>query len=429
MRVVLGLVLTLVLAGCLTKSDERPTSSSPTSQATNALRPVWGVPLDLHAVGYEPSIAVDSTGALFITAHKDLQRPDTWPYLASWILASTDHGATWHEPTSPAGVAGYYVGDEGDLAVDGRDWLYYIDTYAADNHLHVWSDQGRTWQYSAPVHTTQADDRPWIAAQGQGIVHYLGNNGVSAPGERYIYYRSTDGGLVFTTGKGLPGTGWAHVAAQSKGPYVFVLQEADAADATDLMVYPSANQGADADYPSNGVKAGARQAGAFDGFPLVATDDDGNPAIVWEDAGGATGGASRLWFSRSHDHGATWTPVDVTPFKAYVDHAVVAGGKNGTVGVAFYATTDLPLSDSSKWYVWAGLGKGTIGGPQDFAFTKIDPQVLYTGKDTHALHDFFEIAIDPQGALNVAYMTNLPPKAPNQTDGDRHLWFVRGTVP
>lgn len=422
-------IATLVLAGCLSSPDSKPapTSDAPTPRPESG--PVqlrWGTPVNLNGIGYEPSLVSDSTGALFITAHKDLSRPDTWPYLASWILVSTDAGKTWHAPASPANVALQYVGDEGDLAVDARDWLYYVDTYAADNHIHVWADQGKTWKYSVPAQRTSgADDRPWIFAQGQGVVHYLGNNGAPVAGARIFYYRSTDGGLTWTAGMGLPGAGWAQGAAQVKGNYAFLLQETQGDGNTDFAVQTSKDQGATWSAP---VKAGHRSGTGGDTFPFaLASGPDGQPVFVWQDVGGGgTATGDKIFLSRSLDHGATFQQAELTPFKAYMDHITVDAGAGGATGVAFYATSDLPLSDQSKWYIYGGVTHDSTVTNRSFAFQKLDPQVLYTGKDIHALHDFFEVAFSPDGAFNVAYMTNLPPQAPNQVDGDRHLWFVRG---
>ncbi|MHB8603655.1 MAG: hypothetical protein ACYDCK_00240 [Thermoplasmatota archaeon] len=336
-------------------------------------------------------------------------------------------------------------GDEGDLAVDARDWMYYVDTQAADVMLHVWSDHGNTWQYSKPVVSTFADDRPWVAAQKTGIVHYIGNNGQAQPGLREIYYRSTDGGVTFTPGYGLPGSGWAHVAAWPTGNYTYILQEATADEATDLTVISSPDAGATLPAP---VKAAHRDGNTGDGFPLIAADAGDNPSFVWVDTKDGDAKGTHIFIAQSHDHGKTWNSSDITPFAGYIDHVVVAaaggggeqassagggsvaGGAPGVTAVAFYATPDLPLSAQSKWYLYAGIASGPVAGPASFDFKQADPKVLYTGADKHALHDFFEIAITPDGALNIAYQQTLPQpaSAPTATDGDRHLWFVRATT-
>jgi hypothetical protein len=426
----LGAIALLALAGCFgsaPSSSSTPSTTPPPPPPTANIPLAFGTPVDLKAIGYEPSIACDSTGAMFITAHKDLNRPDTWPYAASWLLVSTDRGATWGAPALAASPYKAFVGDEGDLAIDARDWLYYADTFLADDWLHVWSNHATTWQYSVPLKSTQADDRPWIFAQGPGIVHYLGNNGVTIPGERYIYYRSTNGGLTFSPGMGLPFAGWAHGAAQVNGTYAYLVQEVTPNGASAMDVMASSDSGATWGKP---VDAGQRNGTAGDGaYPLISVDAAGNPSVVWVSVEGAKG--SRLTFSQSADHGVTWSATDITPGPGYYDHVTVASAGNGTVAVAYYATNDTVPGANSQWHLYAGMAHGRVTSTKDFDFKMADPQVLYTGGNLHALHDFFEICIDDQGALDVSYMTNLPtpPTAPNATDGDRHLWFVRATPP
>ncbi|MHB8603656.1 MAG: hypothetical protein ACYDCK_00245 [Thermoplasmatota archaeon] len=74
----LVLAAAFLVAGCLQTKTPTPTSPTvPSPLAGGALKLAWLAPVDLKAIGYEPSLVADSKGALFITAHKDLQRPDT----------------------------------------------------------------------------------------------------------------------------------------------------------------------------------------------------------------------------------------------------------------------------------------------------------------------------------------------------------------
>jgi len=230
-----------------------------------------------YAIGYEPSIAVDSDGNLFYTAHKDLTwaGPDggslrtafdildgnippggspyllacdtpapppyseaetSWDYYASWFYVSQDGGETWGPPNDwGTEMSGYqsgsmvYPGDEGDIGIDANDRVYYIDTYLEDNWLHVWDDGGNSYVRGTRQNTQALDDRPWITAQGDELVHYLGNSGTMIPdcfgeGGRYWYYRSTDGGVTFSQCYAMPG-GWSHIDAERDGEHIYVVQE------------------------------------------------------------------------------------------------------------------------------------------------------------------------------------------------------------
>ena len=407
-----------------------PPPGPPAPPATStALALAFQLPVDLKSVGYEPGIAVDSTGALYITAHKDLNRPDTWPYPGSFFAVSRDGGATWQAPTSPGQVHQLFVGDEGDIGVDARGWVYFVDTYAADNHLHVWSDQGKTWQLSQPIQkTTGADDRPWVTAQGSGIVHYLGNNGVEVNGGRHWYYRSTDAGVTWSQGAPIAGNGWSHIDAQRSGKNVYIANEGGGAGAPgDILVYASHDQGASF---GSAVAAGKR-AGPGREYPIVSAAEDDVAWVLWSDCGTAancadTGGAdpTRVFVARTDDAGATWQSWDATgALRAYIDYPTIAAGPNGTVAVAFYATTDLPISASSEWFLYAGMARALDATPE-FRFARAAPEPVYKGNDLHSLHDFFEIAIGPDETLHIGYQHT---EGASSEDGLRRIFYAQGS--
>jgi hypothetical protein len=70
------------------------------------------------------------------------------------------------------------------------------------------------------------------------------------------------------------------------------------------------------------------------------------------------------------------------------------------------------------------MQQGASVGHTDLNFSKASEEPLYQGSDLHALHDFFEIAISPDGALNIAFQHYDGP-----CNGCSSLYFVRGTLP
>ena len=215
-----------------------------------------------YGVGYEPSLSIDSKGNMQITAHKDLRwggegtpfgpilggptdswyacedgAMTSWDYWASWFWVSTDNGTTWDhadqfEPTpgnllnsavgSVTGGASECLGDEGDIAVDNEDVVYYLDTTLEDNWWHRFTEGGDSYEMGnvcQRMNTMAADDRPWVAAQGDGIIHYLGNSGATPPectgdNGRYWYYHSEDGGNTFSQCFAMPG-GWSTISSEN----------------------------------------------------------------------------------------------------------------------------------------------------------------------------------------------------------------------
>lgn len=442
-------LLALALAGCTAPTPpEGPAPPSPPVSPPEGVEIRWQAPVELGWNGYEPSISADAAGTLYITAHKELNRPETWGYAASWFALSRDNGQTWEAPCSPQcplTLWQTFVGDEGDIAVDGRGWVYFLDTYLGDNHIHAWSGQGRSWEYSEPAQrTTAIDDRPWISAQGDGIVHYLGNNGAEVRGGRFWYYRSTDGGLTFSVGTPVPGSGWSHVDADRRGERVYVVTEGGGADAPGpILAYASGDAGASWSGPgaalSSPVTIAEREGVSGDvSTPYVSVGSDGTVWVIWDDcgtpqscgggslAGSTVSGAeepSLLFLARSTDHGQTWQSWDVSMPGAFHQFPNVCAGPDGSVGVVFFASDALPSDASTPWHIYGGVALDAHDAAPVFAFTRADPKAAYTGNDQHALHDFIECAVSPDGALNVAYHEITGAMS---EDGPRFVWFVRG---
>ena len=78
-------------------------------------------------------------------------------------------------------------------------------------------------------------------------------------------------------------------------------------------------------------------------------------------------------------------------------------GPEGSLGVAFYATDTLPLSDDSERYLYRTLQRNAIDSPLELNFSIADPTSCYVGTNTHSLHDFFEVVVGHDGYLNIGY--------------------------
>jgi hypothetical protein len=381
-------------------------------------------PYVFNKEGYEPSIAADSTGAMYYTAHKNLDDRSSWDYLASWFFISTDNGETWEAPTEPfprGAIWQTYLGDEGDIAVDARDFVYYVDTYLVDNHIHVWSGQGQ-YEYSVRIQkTTGLDDRPWIAAQGNAIVHYLGNNAVEVNGGRYWYYRSSNGARTFTAGEPVPGNGWGLIDAERFGDHVYIISETDVGTAADIVVYVSEDQGLTWNW-DNPYKIAHRE-GPGRQYPVISHGENGLVFALWNLYNGSDVG-NTIYAARSTDYGQNWEYWDITPFNGFFDYPTINTGPDGSVAVAFYATDRLPVDDDSEWYLYGGMQFDAWNGSLKLNFTKADPNPCYVGANLHALHDFFEIVITPDKALNIGYQYYIGPE-----NGHSDMYFVRGTLP
>jgi len=217
------------------------------------------LPTYLSCGGYEPGIAIDRFGNIFVTAHKQNHclalAPDpmapTGVRAQSWLWTSTD-GVNFVEMPGlanlPADPTTLDVGDEGDIALDDANHFYFVDTKVVDDSFARWTVSGLGTSHMVqdihrPVVPTlmPVDDRPWVTAHGTSTVLYAGNEGdkdtynvgdaaagctgtgitppqpgqqQQPPGGRYTVFLSHDAGATFDpVGCTLPDSGWCRPAA------------------------------------------------------------------------------------------------------------------------------------------------------------------------------------------------------------------------
>ena len=454
-----------------------------------------------YGIGYEPSISITSNGNIFITAHKDLRwggedapipiilDPDdpglwwactdgqetSWDYWASWFWASHDNGTTWGHgdnfgPTPGNMLFANYLaggseclGDEGDISVDSFDVVYYLDTTLEDNWWHRLSDNGVNYEEGPcqRMNTMAADDRPWVAAQGDGIIHYLGNSGASPPecsgdSGRYWYYHSEDGGASFSQCYSMPG-GWSTISAQRSGPYVFVAQEdADSSTGT-VHVRISDDYGrGTGPGPSEGtwqepVVVGNRTGNCPEGYPVVNNNEGGTVAVVWADCPEGGTGRWLVNFAISYNNGTNWSePWTIccsdeypnSPFNGIGMYPFISISEDDIVSISFYGLDFDPLQEGGggykeggKWFLYAGAVLSPEWG-DSWPFSIADPDPLHVvtayeegSSDVHALHDFFETVISPDGSwIGIAYQQNVGQHPFEENEEQRYIKFVRGNI-
>jgi hypothetical protein len=444
-----------------------------------------------YGIGYEPSLSIDSKGNMQITAHKDLAwggegapvypiagaepglwfacsdgDSTSWDYWASWFWTTTDNGSTWghgadFDPTPGNQLQANYLaggseclGDEGDIAVDANDVIYYLDTTLEDNWWHRFTDGGETYQMNAcqRMNTIAADDRPWVAAQGDGIIHYLGNSGASPPectndNGRYWYYHSDNGGNTFSQCFSMPG-GWSTISSEKIGPYVYVAQEDEDSPSGSVHIRISDDFGiGTGPGPSDGswaspVIVGPRNGNCPEGYPVVNNNEAGTVSVVWADCPNGNVGAWDILMAISYDHGTTWedswaiTPnwgedggMSMYPF--------VSISENNMVSVSFYGLdfNGDGYTTGDEWYLMAGAVYEPHSN-DSFEWQIADPTPLHivteyeqSNSDTHALHDFFESVHAPDGTwMGIAYQQNIGFHPFEDNEEQRYIKYVRGDV-
>ena len=127
--------------------------------------------------GYEPATVVDGYGNIFVTAHKENWQlalaPDanspTYTRSMSWVWTSVDGGKSFVDPPglSSVSIEQHQFGDEGDLAFDDANHLYFVDTNVTDDTIARWHVTGQglanmSLDFTRPLIPTAqlVDDRP-----------------------------------------------------------------------------------------------------------------------------------------------------------------------------------------------------------------------------------------------------------------------------
>ena len=327
-----------------------------------------------------------------------------------------------------------------DFAQDDAGNVYETEIDLVNVAVSSSNDGGQTWTGQAYA---QTGDRPWLAAQGDGIVYLaLDITPSQCPG-MYTIYKSTDHGLTFPTttcpsqtyqdGSGLFGTGKPIVDTK-----------------THALLQPALLQNADGTNIGVGVEKSTDGANTFKGtvidkvphlfgfFPSPVTEDAaGNLYLVWGEARAKNPNkAVSVDYAYSTDHGATWSaPIRVgsalhdlpgSPFWPWA-----AAGQDGRLGIAWYQSDKLTNLDTHKTNVsvYSAQILDAASGSPSIALTDATGVVhrgqvcltgttcVATGKDRR-LGDYLTCFVDLTGRLLIAYSnTALNPDSPVSRPG------------
>ena len=364
-------------------------------------------------LGYEPGIEMDSTGTIWTTAHKNSVVREEGTRLSSFLWRSTDNGDSFSDVTTLAPGVNVAYALEGDLAVDGNDRMYFVDTWAADNHFYRFAPDGTMEAFRPVVPSGEVDDRPWLAAHQDGVVYYMSNTGYT-PGGRLTIHRSLDRGETWDAGFTLPASGWGFLDADPNSDHVYAVANdyfygtGLLGGATKVSAWSSADRGA----TWSEVKIDDYEFG----FDVTADHDDAYPGVAVSPADGSvyalwTDNGRKMKLARSSDHGATWTTFDVTPFSGLFSYAWLTVGENGDVGVAFQAKRTGESFQSiyaMQWRPDAACQDATTGEPcVGPASVTVKANHRPVSADPAGQADFLQLEISPTtGAQHVVFRGN-----------------------
>lgn len=392
-----ALLAMLVLAGCAAPA----TSDPPPETATFS----WGEPVLLPGQGraYEPTLAVGPEGALYVTAHKT-DAAQEGGRLASWLWWAPGADAEWREVRAPEAVESKAFAFEGDVATDAEGRLYFVDTYLDDLFFarYLPSPEGPVQETARPLAVSAGqDDRPWLAAQGDGIVYLATNKAdligttVPAPvngqaGNIWLHV-SRDRGGSWTQGFAFEGSRWCTLAVPSR---------ADAALHVGCVLHDERLVALTS--RDHGDTFEARELGKLSGqlganFPASAVDGAGRSVHVFLDH---DGDATRVLLARDGHEGI----LDVTPWEGTFVFPAIAASATGRVAIAFQTEG---LRGEGEWRAVALVTEDAFVPEPVWRTVEID--VI----GPRPVGDMFDLGFTPDGRLVAAYARAVPPERPS----------------
>ncbi|MDQ3876950.1 MAG: exo-alpha-sialidase [Actinomycetota bacterium] len=386
-----------------------------------------------HEWAGEPSIEVDSKGTIFISGVCCVVS-------ASPVWYSTDGGKTFKEMESPGHVREYGVGAEGDIAYDDSGHVWFIDSIYPPSLVETqWSDHGATWDRTTHTHgvVPALNDRPWTAWTKKGIYLYVNY------GYWVMVYKSTDDGLTWTSPGPMEWKGsfdthpyWpGHIAANRKTGEVWIVGNNSVGGPDQELISGVSEDGQSfKEIPVTRPERKGGFTGQFVGSSAI--DDAGNVYTTW----GAydTRGCS-VYYGYYSVQDKQWHQNKVPTGPGCATFPWIKAGADGKVALVWYQTDyDDEISsvntnnqyqdavpDTAEWYVHVAAISNARSADPSYTMGEVPTSgPILVGPLTRELWDFFQVAIDPQGHIDIAFAKKFSDGKP---DSGPQTWFVKTT--
>lgn len=431
------LLSALLVAGCLSTGPKHGDDDADDGAPVDVL----GATFAVHEVGEqgpEPSIGVDSSGAIYFQA-------------SAKTMKSTDGGATWRNVNAPYALP---------TTLDPYLWLdpvtdrvFANQLYVACSYLTFSDDGGETWVVNPAACGTPANDHqkmatgPYVAgspldvaAAGHKNVYpnvvYYGVNGLADS----RVAMSIDGGVTF------PFVAESFPAAQPPGadaPRCGGGLHGNIVAGPDGIVYvpsrsncagPGGNRTLGGPVVAHSLDNGITWSNVVVAQDIGTPYDDKNPDLGVDTGNNVylafPGGDNRLWLSTSTDHGLTWSQaVVMTPSLGTVVMPALVVGSPGRIAVAYYGVEDPATStwenetllavpdhvpDTARWSLFVTLSLDALAATPTFQTYKVtdDDPIQVGGISTNSgdsdgaernLLDFIDAQVDADGRVYVAF--------------------------
>jgi hypothetical protein len=392
-----------------------------------------------HEWSGEPSLKVDDDGTIYIAG-------TCCVVASSPVWRSTNNGRSFEELESPQHIREYGIGAEGDLAVDNKGRVFFIDTYIAGLLMSAWKDNGATWEYTVqPAGPIPGfDDRPWLTISDKALYLYI--NHVT----HTEVYRSTDGGKTWTTGGPLTYKGNAlgqpffpgHISAHRKSDTLWV---AGVVDDGGQKLGAAVSTDGGATFREAEISKPQRE----DFSPIftgaTAVDEANNGYATWSTTDNE---GCDVYYAASTNKGKSWQePVRVNDVGGCATFPWIAARDKGEVALAWYETpkvrrtasatvasvmrstveiygidVDLTYQDEvpakQPWHLHVALVKKAHSKNPVIVEERVPHKTpVLTGPLNRELWDFLQLDIDKEGQVHVAYVDKYKDSAPQ-------TWYV-----
>jgi hypothetical protein len=386
---------------------------------------------------WEPSIAADRLGHIYMLYPQYLGVPGC-PTCASPTMIlqiSSDRGATWAAPKQiyPAGsTGGQWDAQIVVDPVDGRTaYAAWLQNGKSDIAVAKSTNFGASWSVIIADSTNAGTDKPILAVRGPNV--YVGYNHV----QKVWVSVSHDGGATFTAvninpnaklGWSLAGGGTLDPAGNIYFAWAGYEQNGGAKGPVNLYISKSADGGATwsqtvLDVSGAPPDCSAYQCGwAYLGAQVTMASDAGGVLYALWNAGAADKAPERIYFAKSTNAGATWSPkVEVSAAPVGAAHAfpAIAAGAAGDVRIAW-----MDARNGTFWntyYRSSRDGGATWSAESDLSSYVAGYSYIQPNGFSFPFGDYFELAIDDRGTTHAIWGEGLNYDSPGS------IWYTRGS--
>jgi BNR/Asp-box repeat protein len=394
---------------------------------------------------WEPAIAADRFGHVYAMWTHYGADPDcpSCPSPHSELQVSSDGGKTWSMPRAAWPLDQRQ--DDPQIVVDLADGRTLYAAFMLGNKASMYvsksTDFGQNWNTVLVETLQRGTDKDILAVRGRDV--YLAYNAV----QKIYASVSHDGGATWTTNHVVSNTnsklGWSLAGGggvDSRGTVYFAwegyTQNGGAKGPVNIFVSRSSDGGATWTVSRVDVSQAPRSCSgcgwAYWGPGTALAVDGGDNVYLLYNANKVDGDADRMYFSRSTDHGQSWSaPSDASlaPTGANNLFPAVTAGVSGDVRIAWTddrnGFDDGSNSGRARWNVYyrSSANGGTTWSPEVQVSNYVAgyPYKSATPKDGFLMPygDYFELDVDSSGGTQAIWG-----EGPSYA-GPGNVWYAR----